>query len=281
MLRSNWFQRIANALQVPQNRRTRRKSEQRRRGRRSMFESVEDRRMLSATLGSSLNDSAVNSEASFGPGSYQVGNALWLVGGNTNDQLNITPIGTSQTGSTGINVKGKLNNVNINNQQYTGINTVNVTGFGGNDNFQFAGSLTLAAVISDGDGNDQIQLGNGNNSVTLGNGNDQLQGGNGNNTITVGSGNDSVQLGNGNNNITAGTGNVNIKAGDGTNNIIAGALGSTGNIQVQLGNGAGNNVMLLGDGNHHVQAGDGAGDIVTITGNGNNHVQLGDVQATW
>ena len=218
-----------------------------------------------------------------GPGATQFGNALYLIGGNTNDQLNITPIGAHQDGSTGINVNGQLNGVNINNKAYMGITTVYVVGYGGNDNFQFAGSLTIATVVSDGNGNDQIQLDNGANNVTLGNGNDNVQpggggtqGGNGNNTITAGNGNDQIQLGNGNNVVVAGTGNDNIKAGDGKNTVMAGAIGSMGNIQLQLGNGANNVVTLLGNGNDQVQAGNGAGDIVTITGNGNDQVKLGD-----
>jgi len=222
-------------------------------------------------------------EVAVGPGTTVVGNALYLVGGNTNDQLNITPIGASQTGSTGINVNGKLNNVNINNQTYTqAFTTIYVVGFGGNDNFQFAGSLTIAAVISDGDGNDQVQLDNGTNTVTLGKGNDNIQGGggctqggNGTNTITAGNGNDQVQLGNGNNTVTLGTGNDNIQLGNGTNTVTAGAVGSTGNIQVTLGNGANDNVTLLGNGNDTVTVGNGNKDTVSVS-NGNDTVTVGN-----
>jgi hypothetical protein len=167
------------------------------------------------------------------------GNTLFLVGGNTNDHLDVTPIGSSQTGSTGINVDGTLNGVAIS-QNFTGVNTIYVVGFNGNDRFQFAPSLTIANIVRDGDGNDRIQLGDGNNTVNLGNGNDQVQ------------------------------------AGDGTNTITAGAAGSTGNIQVQLGDGTGNTVTLFGNGNDQVQAGDGTGNTVSITGNGNDHVKLGD-----
>jgi hypothetical protein len=175
-----------------------------------------------------------------GPGATIVGNSLYLVGGNTNDHLKITPIGASDTGSTGINVNGNLNHVDFKNQTYTGVTTIFVTGFGGNDKFQFASSLTIATVVSDGDGNDQIRLGNGNNTVTVGDGNDK------------------------------------IKAGDGANTITAGAAGSTGNIQVQLGNGAGNIVTLYGNGNDQVQVGDGNNDSVSITGDGNDQIEVGN-----
>ncbi len=211
------------------------------------------------------------------PGPTVQGNTLHLVGGNTNDQLNITPIGASQTGSTGINVNGQLNGVNINNQTFTGVTSIYAVGFGGNDNFQFAGSLTIAAVIRAGDGNDQIQLDNGNNTVNLGDGNDQVtqgggstQGGNGNNTVTAGDGNDQVQLGDGNNTVTLGAGNNTVTLGAGNNTVTAG----DGNDQVQLGDGT--NTVTLGAGNDQVQAGNGAGNNVSITGNGNDQVTLGN-----
>lgn len=203
------------------------------------------------------------------------GHTLYLVGGNTNDQLDVTPIGSSQTGSTGINVDGTLHGVGLN-QNFTGVNLIYVVVFNGNDHFQFASSLTIATVLRDGDGNDRIQLSDGNNTVNLGNGNDRVEAGDGTNIVNLGDGNDHVQLGDGKNTVRAGTGNELIEAGDGTNTITAGAPGSTGNILVQLGDGAGNIVTLYGNGNDQVRAGDGAGNTVSITGNGNDHVKLGD-----
>ncbi len=214
--------------------------------------------------------------AAVGPGATVVGNSLYLVGGNTNDQLNITPVGTSQTGSTGINVSGRLDNVHIDNQTFTGITTIFVIGQGGNDNIQFANSLTLATVISLGDGNDNLRLGNGANTVTVGNGNDNIQRGNGTNVVIAGDGNDQVQLGDGNNTVTLGTGNDNVQLGAGTNSVTAGAAGSRGNIQVQIGDGNNNFVSLLGNGNDQVQIGDGNNDSVSTLGNGNDQVQIGN-----
>jgi hypothetical protein len=180
-------------------------------------------------------------EIGVGAGATTVASSLYLVGGNTNDTLNISPTGTSLTGSTGIIVNGQLNNSNINNQTYTQVfTTIYVVGFGGNDNFTFASTLTIATVISDGNGNDTIQAGNGNNTITLGNGND------------------------------------NVTLGGGSNTVTAGAVGSTGTIQVQLGNGNNNSVTLLGNGSDKVQVGNGNNDSVTISGNGNDQVLVGN-----
>ncbi len=207
------------------------------------------------------------------PGATLVGNSLYLVGGsNTNDQLNISPIGSSQTGSTGISVSGQLNGVNINNETFSGVTTIHVVGFAGNDNIHFAGTLTIATVISLGDGNDNLQLGNGFNTVSVGNGNDNLQAGDGSNTLTLGNGNDNVLIGNGNyDTVALGNGNDNILIGNG--NFDAVSLGN-GNDNVLIGNGNFDTVSL-GNGNDNVLIGNGNYDFVSL-GNGNDNVQTGN-----
>ncbi len=223
------------------------------------------------------------------------GTALFIGsnGATSADQIQINPIGSSNTGSTGVKVQTTLNGVNTQTTYSQSFSTIYVFLQGGNENVQLANTLTINAVVRAGNGNDNVQLGGGNNTVTLGNGNDNVSAGNGtnnvtvgngndsvtagkgNNTVTVGKGNDNVTLGNGNNVVMAGTGNDNIQLGNGSNTVTAGALGSTGNIQVQIGNGANNLVTLLGNGNDHVQAGNGAGDNASLTGNGNDQVTLG------
>ncbi|MGO8902250.1 MAG: beta strand repeat-containing protein [Isosphaeraceae bacterium] len=225
-----------------------------------------------------------------GPGVTVIGSQLYCVGGSSaNDQVTINPAGSSNTGSTGVTVQTLLNGVNTTTTYSQSFTTVNIIGGGGNETVQMAPTLTINAVVTAGNGNDQATLGEGNNTVTLGNGNDkvQVQAGDGNNNVTVGNGNDTVTLGNGNNNVTvgnsndtvtlgngnnvvmAGTGNDTISAGTGTNTVTAGAVGSTGNIQVTLGNGANDNVTLLGNGNDNVTVGTGNNDIVSVSGNGN------------
>jgi hypothetical protein len=175
---------------------------------------------------------------------------LYLVGGNTSDQVSVAPAGTSPTGSTGIKVNALLNNVSYKNLTTTHRFTeIFVFGFGGNDVIGFAKTLTIPTVISEGNGNDTLVLGNGNYSVTLGSGN---------------------------NRVTAGTGNVTIQATGGTNTVTAGAVGSTGTIRVQLGDGINDHVNLLGNGNDTVQVGNGNNDSVSITGQGNDQVVVGN-----
>ena len=91
-----------------------------------------------------------------------------------------------------------------------------------------------------GNGNDNVQLGDGANTVTLGNGNDYVSAGNGNNTVTVGNGNDNVQLGNGDNVVVEGNGNDYVCAGNGANLVV----GGLGQHTIQLGNG--NDILIDG-----------------------------------
>ncbi|HVX13283.1 MAG TPA: hypothetical protein VHC22_19015 [Pirellulales bacterium] len=234
-------------------------------------------------------------EIAVGAGTAIVGNALYLIGGNTNDNVSITPVGTSSTGSTGIHVQAQLNGANVNTTFTQAFSTIYVVGFNGNDNISLASTLTIATSVSEGNGNDNIQFGAGNDSLTAGNGNDNVQAGNGNNVVVLGAGNDNVQAGygsdsvtagNGNDNVqlgtvappagivagndtvTLGNGNDNIQAGNGDNNVTAG----NGNDNVQLGNGS--NVVVLGNGNDNITTGNGNNNITT--GNGNDNVHVGN-----
>ena len=231
--------------------------------------------------------------------------ALYLVGGNTNDQVTIQHIGASSTGSTGIQVLGKLNGVTLSTLTYTQPPMIiYIIGFNGNDTISMESTLAIAVVLTDGNGNENIQLGQGNNTVTVGNGTDTVQAGNGNNVvvantggahahITLGNGNNTVTVadttagqaivavGNGNNTLTAGNGNSDqLSAGDGNNTLTAGNGNSDsvqlgkGNNTVRLGNGTKDQVNA-GDGSNSVTAGNGNNDLVQL-GKGNNTVTFGN-----
>jgi hypothetical protein len=215
-------------------------------------------------------------------------------GAISSDQVQVSAVGSSSTGSTGVKVQTSFNGVNTQTTYSQSFNAIYVYLQNGNDNVQLASTLTLSAVVTAGNGNDNIQLGQGNNVVTVGDGNDNMQAGSGNNTVTAGNGNDQVQLGNppppppGNpapvstNIITLGDGNDTVH--DGTSNNDTVTLGN-GNDSVQLGNG--DNVIVEGNGNDNVQAGNGGNLIVgglgqhTIqVGNGNDILIDGSVKLT-
>jgi hypothetical protein len=249
-----------------------------------------------------------------GPGATQVGGTLYLVGGNTDDQINLRPFGTSNTGSTGIQLDANLAGIDIDHQVFgttTPITSIVISGFGGNDNIVLDPRLTIPVTVVEGDGNDNIALGNASNSVIAGDGNDNIFADGGNNTITAGNGNDNVQLGvpswmagfvrvlggngggddptshevgyvaqAGNNIVTLGTGNDNVSAGDGNNVVTIG----NGNDSVNLGNGN-NQVTVVGaqpaapadggDGRGHDDNNDQPSATIQL-GNGNNTVAAGE-----
>ncbi|HEX5447460.1 MAG TPA: hypothetical protein VFW87_26835, partial [Pirellulales bacterium] len=160
-----------------------------------------------------------------GPGATVIGDALYLIGGNTNDRVDVSAVGSSKTGSSGIQLDAALNGDRTRNQIYTQpFAIIYVVGFGGNDHIDFASALTIPTVVREGDGNDQVWLGDGDNMVTVGNGNDQIRVGDGNNVIVAGGGNDEIQAGDGDNLIVGGLGHTSIGAGNGNNILIDGSV---------------------------------------------------------
>src|SRR5262249_57342078 len=96
-----------------------------------------------------------------------------IIGGLTsNDQVQVNPIGSSNTGSTGVQVTATLNGVSTTTAFGQAFSAIYVVGFAGNDTINVATPLTISTNVS---------LGNGNNNVTLGNGNDNTHLGDGNN----------------------------------------------------------------------------------------------------
>ena len=232
-------------------------------------------------------------------------------GANSSDTILVNPVGSGNTGSTGVKIQTALNGVKTQVTYNQSFWDIYIFLQGGNDTIQFADSLTISSMIAAGNGNDNVTLGNGNNTVTLGNGNDNVQVGNedlnwfsnwrnqwcgdiptgsGNNSVTLGNGNDNVRLSNGSNTVTLGNGWGNVQAGDGSNTVKVGngndyiqlgngnnMVAGTGNDWVQLGNG--NNTVTLGDGCDIIQVGNGSNTVTA--GNGKDFVQLGNQCQGW
>ena len=207
------------------------------------------------------------------PGVTVIGTQLYLVGGDkSNDQIQVNPTGSSNTGSTGVKVNASLNGVNTQATYNQAFTAVDIFLQGGDNNVDPPSSLTISMIVTAGNGNDNIQLGNGNNAVMLGNGNDNVQLGNGNNIVTLGDGNNNVLAGNGNNTVVVGGGNDNVLLGNGNNVITLGS--GTGHNNVVAGNGTNTVTGTNANGNNNVLLGNGSGDSVTL-GNGNNNVLIG------
>ena len=185
-----------------------------------------------------------------GPGVTVIGTQLYCVGGNsTNNQVQVNPVGNSNTGSTGVKVHASLNGVNTQTTYSQSFTSINIFLQSGNDNIQLANSLTLNAIVTAGNGNDNVTVGNGNSIVTVGNGNDNIQAGSGSNTVMAGNGNDDVTVGNGNDNVQLGNGSDLIVEGNGNDNVTAGngsdlVVGGLGQHNIELGKG--NDILIDG-----------------------------------
>lgn len=193
-----------------------------------------------------------------GPGvSVVAGTDLFIIGGLTsNDQVQVSPIGSSNTGSTGVQVTATMNGTSATTNWAQGFTAIYVTGFAGNDVVKLEATLTISANISLGNGNDIVTVGNGAAGITLGNGNDVVVAGDGANALTLGNGNDVVAARNGNNTITLGNGNDVTAAGNGSNVVVEG----NGNDGIAVGNG--NNLIVAGLGQHAVLAGNGSNILI-------------------
>ena len=75
---------------------------------------------------------------------------------NTNDRVQVDPAGRSKTGSSGVTVKAVLDGVTSTNTYRQAFTTIRFFGYGGNDNVQFAGGLTITTAITGADGDDKI-----------------------------------------------------------------------------------------------------------------------------
>jgi hypothetical protein len=174
------------------------------------------------------------------PGVYVFGTTLYVIGANTSDYAAISPAGAKNDGRTGLSVSATLNGV-WSLQTFTQTFTaIVIVGFGGNDNFQLAGSLNLPTSVTEGNGNNYVLLGGGNDTISLGDGADYVSAGDGNDNVTVGNGNDNIQLGNGSDVVVEGNGNDYVSAGNGADLVV----GGLGQHTIQLGNG--NDILIDG-----------------------------------
>jgi hypothetical protein len=217
-----------------------------------------------------------------GAGISVSGSTLFIVGGAaSSDQIQISPVGASSTGSTGLQVSATLNGVYYSSQFSQFFDTVSIVEGSGPQNIEFSTCLNLNVSITAGNGNVNIHAGSGNFTITLGNGNNNIWLGDGQNVIVAGNGNNRVKLGNGSNIVTLGDGNNKVKLGNGSNTVTLG----NGNDTVNAGDG--NNVITTGSGLSSVNAGNGnnlvaagLGRNIVRVGNGRNILLDGDVTLT-
>jgi Ca2+-binding RTX toxin-like protein len=170
---------------------------------------------------------ATSSVQILGQGTLQIGGTLYIVGGNTtNDIVAITMCGSQ------IMV---LATFNSNNPMYFNASTITdiqVRTRGGNDIVVTTPNVTKTMTIDGGAGNDLLTGGGGRNVLIGGTGNDILYGAAGDDILFGGVGNDDLYGGDGNDVLVGGDGNDILDGGKGRDVLI----GSQDNDKLDGGN---------------------------------------------
>lgn len=148
-----------------------------------------------------------------------------------------TGVTTSQVTSIQI-VTGAGNNVldlsGVNATLFTGLtgtsSMISVDGGQGNDTITAAVDIATSIIGGDGDdvitgstAADSIDGGDGDDTIDAGDGDDTIEGNDGNDNVTGGTGNDSIDAGDGDDTVDAGTGDDTINGDDGRDSLLGGA----------------------------------------------------------
>jgi Ca2+-binding RTX toxin-like protein len=145
-----------------------------------VFQSLEERRMLSASV--------------------QAG-VLTVVGTDANDTISVGLNATDNT-KLDVNLNGTVSSFALLNAGTAAITGINISGGNGDDKIsidQTNGGITLPVTLSGGNGQDSLSGGAGNDVLSGGNGTDVLAGGDGNDSLSGGNGKDMLDGGLGTN----------------------------------------------------------------------------------
>jgi hypothetical protein len=192
---------------------------------RDFIQSLEDRRLLSASLG---------------------GTTLTVTGGSGVDNIAITKNATSLlVKQNGVTKSFKL----------SAVAKIVVNAGAGNDTVNVAADITKPSTLNGGDGNDTLGGGGGNDSVNGGAGADKVKGNGGADTEIGGTGDDNLDGGDGNDNLQGNDGN-DTETGSGGNDKLSGGNGND-----KLFGGSGND-SINGDAGNDLEAGEDGDDVL-------------------
>ena len=119
------------------------------------------------------------------PGITVNGSVLEVVGGPTSNYIHISAVGASTNGNSGVLATATINGQYFADEFFQPFSSIQIQGFDGNDYILEDPGLTIPTDITEGNGNNVIQLAGGNDVITVGSGNNQIAGGGGNKTVTA------------------------------------------------------------------------------------------------
>ncbi len=146
------------------------------------------------------------------------------------------------------------------------VRAIDVVGTDGNDTVYINGDVKVSATIVGGGGNDKLVGGAGKDVIDGGGGNDTILGRGGNDRLFGGEGNDFIQGGLGDDTVDGAAGNDRLYGTSGNDTITGGAGNDYLNGESEndiLRGGEGNDQLLGGPGNDTLDGGGGANQIIT------------------
>jgi Ca2+-binding RTX toxin-like protein len=155
-----------------------------------MFETLENRRLLAATLS---------------------GGVLTVTGTEGNDIIEVQK--RSESGQLKLELNGTETRYALSDVQ-----KIVIDGLGGDDFIEYSGrrgGLNIPGVINGGAGNDTLQGGPANDTIDGGDGNDRIEGKGGNDVLSGGNGDDFIQGGAGDDSVNGGNGDDDVLGGKG------------------------------------------------------------------
>jgi hypothetical protein len=199
------------------------------------------RQLLNNAILETLEVRQMMSAAPLGIASLHSG--VLTVGGNTNQNTRVQIDLADNSRELTVDISGQRSQFAV-----SDVKQLNITTGSGADYIYINPAIDIPENINSGNGNDTVRGGGGNVTIVAGNGNDNLLGKGQNNNITAGSGNNYISGDKANNTLVAGNGN----------DTIIGA-GQTDKITV----GNGNDVVTVGNDHDTITAGSGHD---TVTG---------------
>ena len=164
-----------------------------------MFEPLESRRLLTATLNAGV---------------------LTIIGTNRSDHIEV--IRRDDDGQ----VRVEINNA-VARFRFGDVNRIHISGLGGHDFIEYSGrdgGLYFPSNVSGGKGNDTIGTGLGDDTISGGNGHDRIEANSGEDLIAGGNGNDFIEAGYGHDTLRGDAGN-DVLSGNRHRDYLVGGAG--------------------------------------------------------
>ena len=199
---------------------------------------------------------------------------LQIIGSSGRDRVRLRQVGQS------LRVRTRFGAANTTTQFFAlaNVNFIQAHLCDGNDRLSIRGTLGVDMFVDGGEGNDDIETGNGNdlvidlsgdNVINVAGGDDSVSTGDGNDVVLAGSGNDEIGSGAGEDFVDGQSGDDSVNAGDGGDRVYGGSGADVirgGRGDDRIFGGAGDDILLGGAGRDRMYGNEGTDLMIGGTG---------------